>query len=116
MSTSARLLSYLQESSLCLLPIQFYPQLWMYISKAVNYLIDVNPLTWGEKKYISRVVLLNLRRCVGQSKQATIVSLEEMKLIRGLLLRTWAICLGNTQFFWTIWEQRNGHLYQVSIA
>lgn len=39
-----------------------------------------------------------------------------MNLIRGLLLRTWAICLGNTQFFWTIWEQRNGHPYQVSIA
>ena len=60
MSTSARLLSYLQESSLCLLPIQFYPQLWMYISKAVNYLIDVNPLTWGEEKeYMSRVMLFN---------------------------------------------------------
>lgn len=50
--------------------------------------------------------------CV-QSEQAT---LEEMNLIKGVLLRTWAVCLGNTQFFWTIWEQRNGHPYQVSIA
>ena len=48
-----------------------------------------------------------------QSEQAT---LEEMNLIKGLLLRTWAVCLGNTQFFWTIWEQRNGHPYQVSLA
>lgn len=39
-----------------------------------------------------------------------------MNLIKGLQLRTWAVCLGNTQFFWTIWEQKNCHPYQVSIA